>query len=98
MTDNMMFDNDNCEWMSEAKCKGHPAEIWFVDNYQDNKGRRNTVIAKSICASCSVAKDCLEYANDNKELFGVWGGLTPKERGVGRLARLERNRQARKLL
>jgi WhiB family transcriptional regulator, redox-sensing transcriptional regulator len=43
--------------------------------------------AKKLCESCPVIKECGEYAIAAMEPYGVWGGLTPKERvAVRRLA------------
>ncbi len=36
--------------------------------------------AKRICGMCPIRTACLEYALDNDERFGVWGGLSEKER------------------
>ena len=36
--------------------------------------------AKQVCAECPIKTECLEYALRNFEEFGVWGGLTPKQR------------------
>ena len=36
--------------------------------------------AKRICAMCEMRSVCLEYALNNDERFGVWGGLSEKER------------------
>jgi len=36
--------------------------------------------AKEICVSCSVRKECLEYALRIKEPHGIWGGLNESER------------------
>jgi len=46
---------------------------------------------KKICWSCPVRETCLEYALENDLKYGVWGGLTPKER-----VREKRNRRTRK--
>ena len=80
------------DWGKDAKCKGEPAEWWYVENYATTEGRIFTRKAKIICGQCGVQQQCLEYANENNETIGVWGGLTPKERGVGRLARIERRK------
>jgi len=44
--------------------------------------------AKKLCDSCPVIKECGEYAIAAMEPYGVWGGLTPRERvalrGLGR--------------
>lgn len=89
--DAMMSDNI-IDWGQYAKCKGEPASWWFVESYGNAEGRWNTVRAKEICSQCSVRVQCLNYANENLEIYGVWGGLTPKERGVGRLARIARRK------
>jgi WhiB family redox-sensing transcriptional regulator len=36
--------------------------------------------AKAICAGCTVRIDCLADALDSRTEFGVWGGLTERER------------------
>ncbi|NDH88296.1 MAG: WhiB family transcriptional regulator, partial [Actinobacteria bacterium] len=36
--------------------------------------------AKRVCLSCEVRNDCLEYALSNDERFGIWGGLSERER------------------
>ena len=36
--------------------------------------------AKKICAGCDVKAQCLEYALANDERFGIWGGLSERER------------------
>ena len=38
--------------------------------------------AKEICADCSVAADCLDYALQIREPHGIWGGLNESERRV----------------
>lgn len=45
--------------------------------------------AKRICEKCPVRIECQEYALQNNELFGIWGGLTPRERRRIRAARRE---------
>jgi WhiB family redox-sensing transcriptional regulator len=46
--------------------------------YPENGG--STREAKKVCLTCSVRSDCLEYALVNGERFGVWGGLSERER------------------
>ena len=45
---------------------------WFDDT--DHR------LAVSICERCPIAVTCLQYALDNNEPHGVWGGLTPDQR------------------
>ena len=74
-------------WGGIASCKGQPPELWFADNYNSLQGREATRIAKKICSVCPVKKKCLQLANDSGEAFGIWGGLTPKERGFKRMTK-----------
>ena len=45
--------------------------------------------AKAICRACTVQDECLEYAVQNSEKFGIWGGLSERER-----RRVKRQREA----
>ena len=61
-------------WMEQAKCLDADPEAFFPE-----KGG-STREAKRICAVCAVREDCLEYALANDERFGIWGGLSERER------------------
>lgn len=61
-------------WAEHAKCLQADPEIFFPE-----KGG-STREAKRICAECDVRAECLEYALVNDERFGVWGGLSERER------------------
>lgn len=61
-------------WQVDALCAQTDPEAFFPE-----KGG-STRDAKRICASCDVRGDCLEYALGNDERFGVWGGLSERER------------------
>ena len=39
--------------------------------------------AREICARCPVIDECLTFAYATGERYGVWGGQTPAERGMG---------------
>lgn len=70
-------------WQSEALCAQTDPEAFFPE-----KGG-STRDAKRICESCDVRAQCLEYALANDERFGIWGGLSERER-----RRLKRAQQA----
>lgn len=36
--------------------------------------------AKKVCANCTVRAECLSYALEHDERFGIWGGLSERER------------------
>ena len=54
-----------------------PAHFERKDEKQDRERR-----AKAICTTCSVRRDCLDYALRIKEPHGIWGGLNELERRV----------------
>ncbi len=61
-------------WEERGLCRQVDSEIFFPD-----KGE-STRPAKSICARCEVRTECLETAMRRNEAFGVWGGLSERER------------------
>ena len=44
--------------------------------------------AKEVCRGCVVREDCLEFAIANSEKFGIWGGMSERERRRVRRARV----------
>jgi WhiB family redox-sensing transcriptional regulator len=68
-------DEDNqLAWQADSLCAQTDPEAFFPE-----KGG-STRDAKKICASCDVRAQCLEYALQNDERFGIWGGLSERER------------------
>ncbi len=68
-------DDDNpLAWQTDALCAQTDPEAFFPE-----KGG-STRDAKRICTGCSVRAQCLEYALENDERFGIWGGLSERER------------------
>ncbi|BCT75424.1 hypothetical protein SCMU_12660 [Sinomonas cyclohexanicum] len=61
-------------WQAEALCAQTDPEAFFPE-----KGG-STRDAKKVCGSCTVRAQCLEYALANDERFGIWGGLSERER------------------
>jgi WhiB family redox-sensing transcriptional regulator len=61
-------------WQEEALCSQTDPESFFPD-----KGG-STKAAKAVCARCPVRAECLEHALAHEERFGVWGGLSERER------------------
>jgi len=62
------------EWHERALCAQTDPEAFFPE-----KGG-STREAKRICTTCAVRSECLEYALGNDERFGIWGGLSERER------------------
>lgn len=61
-------------WQDQALCAQTDPEAFFPE-----KGG-STREAKKVCASCEVRSECLDYALQNDERFGIWGGLSERER------------------
>jgi WhiB family redox-sensing transcriptional regulator len=55
------------------------AEVSWQERALCEKGG-STREAKKVCVSCEVRAECLEYALENDERFGIWGGLSERER------------------
>ncbi len=68
------FDDDLESWQERALCAQTDPEAFFPE-----KGG-STREAKKICSQCPVRAECLEYALANDERFGIWGGLSERER------------------
>ncbi|MFE0806016.1 WhiB family transcriptional regulator [Streptomyces sp. NPDC058794] len=61
-------------WQEEALCAQTGGDFFFPEPGSSVRD------AKRICALCPIRTACLEYALSNDERFGVWGGLSEKER------------------
>jgi WhiB family transcriptional regulator, redox-sensing transcriptional regulator len=61
-------------WQDRALCAQTDPEAFFPE-----KGG-STREAKRVCRSCEVRAECLEYALQHDERFGIWGGLSERER------------------
>lgn len=62
------------DWQLEGVCNQVDPDLFFPD-----KGG-STATAKRVCRSCPVQAECLEYALINDEAFGIWGGMSERER------------------
>lgn len=61
------------QWSSKAACRDTDPDVLFVQGAAQNR-------VKIICAGCNVRTECLADALDNNIEFGVWGGMTERER------------------
>lgn len=69
-------------WAQRANCMGVDPELFFPQRGSSTRE------AKQVCRGCVVQEDCLEYAIANGEKFGIWGGLSERERRRVRRARV----------
>ena len=68
-------------WQERSLCAQTDPEAFFPE-----KGG-STREAKKVCVGCEVRSECLEYALANDERFGIWGGLSERERRRVKLSR-----------
>ncbi|MDE0136339.1 MAG: WhiB family transcriptional regulator [Acidimicrobiaceae bacterium] len=61
-------------WWDEANCLGVDPDLFFPER------GASTREAKAVCRGCVVSDECLEYALRNSEKFGIWGGMSERER------------------
>lgn len=66
----MVWDDN---WSARGKCSQGDPDALFVQG----KAQRD---AKRLCLDCPVVSECLAEALDNRTEFGVWGGMTERER------------------
>ncbi|MGA4669939.1 WhiB family transcriptional regulator [Propionibacteriaceae bacterium Y1923] len=59
-------------WVELARCRGAEDDL-FPEGKQQKR-------AAAICIGCPVRQDCLIEALDNRLEWGIWGGLTERER------------------
>jgi WhiB family redox-sensing transcriptional regulator len=72
---------DPAAWMTYANCAGVDVELFFPAR------GASTAEAKAVCRACAVRQECLEYALTNGEKFGIFGGMSERERRRLRIAR-----------
>jgi len=61
------------DWTTRAACRDGAPDSLFVQGAAQNR-------AKSVCLGCPVRTECLADSLDNRVEFGVWGGMTERER------------------
>ena len=71
---------------ADVACNGHNPDLWFPR--QGESDSEECRAARAVCITCPIKQPCLEYALDRNEEYGVWGGITARER-----QRILRNRR-----
>jgi WhiB family redox-sensing transcriptional regulator len=67
-------ERSEADWQDAAQCATADPEAWFPAKGGDSSP------AKRICMRCPVRQPCLEYALENADRFGIWGGKSERER------------------
>jgi WhiB family transcriptional regulator, redox-sensing transcriptional regulator len=62
------------QWKLKSACRGVDPDLFFPDRGGSVRE------AKEVCRGCPVREECLRYALENGESFGIWGGTSERER------------------
>jgi WhiB family transcriptional regulator, redox-sensing transcriptional regulator len=68
------------EWLDAGACREEDPEL-FVPITSSGPSARQIDEAKEVCHRCGVQDECLHYALESHQNYGVWGGLSEEERG-----------------
>lgn len=80
------YEEEFVSWQENANCMGVDPDLFFPER------GASTREAKAVCAACTVRVECLEYALANAEKFGIWGGMSERERRRIRRLRQQQSR------
>jgi WhiB family redox-sensing transcriptional regulator len=62
------------DWQEEGLCRQVDPELFYPEKGQSSAS------AKLICSRCPVKDECLRFALDRDEPFGIWGGTSEQDR------------------
>ena len=82
-----LLTDEDMGWQDRASCLGMDPDLFFPER------GASTREAKSICRACAVQVECLEFALVNGEKFGIWGGMSERERRRIRRMRAQQRRR-----
>ena len=82
----LMGGSETSGWQARANCMGVDPDLFFPERGSSTRE------AKEVCRGCVVRTDCLEFAIANGEKFGIWGGMSERERRRVRRARVQQGR------
>lgn len=77
LKDEILFPTSPRQWKRQAQCLEMETEMFFPSRGDSPAGLKK---ARKTCSKCRVSEECLAYALSNAEAFGIWGGLTERER------------------
>lgn len=84
--------DEDLAWQEYSNCLGVDPDLFFPER------GASTREAKEVCRGCVVREECLEFAIRHGEKFGIWGGLSERERrrirrerALAAIAQLTRN-------
>lgn len=77
----LLGDYQERKWLAKANCMGVEPDLFFPQRGMSTRE------AKEVCRGCVVREECLDYAISKGEKFGIWGGMSERERRRVRRAR-----------
>lgn len=66
--------DEDLSWQEQANCLGVEPDLFFPER------GASTREAREVCRGCVVREQCLAYALRHSEKYGIWGGLSERER------------------
>jgi WhiB family transcriptional regulator, redox-sensing transcriptional regulator len=82
-------------WRSAGACLSADPDLFFPISSR-GPAEKQIARAKLICARCTVRRECLEFAVNHDQIYGIWGGTTPEDRQRERRRRRRRAAAAAK--
>jgi WhiB family redox-sensing transcriptional regulator len=70
----LFYGDLDVSWQLKANCLGVDPDLFFPERGASTKE------AKEVCRGCVVKQECLEFAIAHGEKFGIWGGMSERER------------------
>jgi WhiB family redox-sensing transcriptional regulator len=71
---------DRADWQADAACRDLDVTLFFPDGRTGWRAQAQIAEAKAICRRCDVQAECLAFAMETGEQYGIWGGLDEDER------------------
>lgn len=65
--------------LENAECKSVGTEVFFAEKGNSSSTK---VIVRTWCAKCVVRLECLKQGMEEGDDFGIWGGVTPRQRRI----------------
>ena len=82
-------------WRPLAACRFIDPDLFFPLSESGKKGVEQAAAAKAICAGCAVRRECLAFALRTRQVYGIWGGMTERERYPARNAGQQKRKTVR---
>ncbi len=86
--------NDGSDWRNRAECLNEDPELFFPIGESTRQSQWQIDEAKRVCGKCAVREQCLNWALESGSEYGVWGGLSERERRTLKRRAAYRNRSS----